>query len=73
MQARMTAVALQHQQEGLTDTEYMGGACPAYELVTPSSIGSSSAADKMEGGVDEVISLEGPHDWLLGDTEENWC
>jgi hypothetical protein len=69
----MTAVALQQQQEGLTDTEYMGEASPAYELVTPSSIGSSCAADMMEGGVDEVISLEGPHDRLLGDTEENWC
>ncbi len=68
----MTTVPLQ-QQQGLTDTEYMGEASPAYELVTPSSIGSSCAADMMEGGVDEVISLEGPHDRLLGDTEENWC
>lgn len=40
--------------------------CPDYEPVVNGSLSAKSQED-------EEVSLEGPYDRLLGDTEQNWC
>jgi hypothetical protein len=73
MQARMTAEALLHPEEGFSDTQYTNGACSASYKITPTTI-ESSTTDTTKGAREEgILSLEGPYDRLLGDTKENWC
>jgi hypothetical protein len=73
MQARMTAETLLHPEEGFPDTQYTNGACSASYKIAPTTI-EGSTPDPTKGAREEgILSLEGPYDRLLGDTEENWC
>ncbi|CAK9204298.1 unnamed protein product [Sphagnum troendelagicum] len=69
----MTAETLLHPEEGFPDTQYTNGACSASYKIAPTTIEGSTPDPTKEAREEGILSLEGPYDRLLGDTEENWC